>query len=66
MSYLYCLLTKLAKIFRDWKAKMGVGLVKILALYLHYEELCEDAKKLQVSRIGLNFTAHLFKPPCFA
>ena len=46
MSYLYCLLIKLAKIFRDWKAKMGVGLVKIWALYLHYEELCEDAEKI--------------------
>ena len=47
MSYFYCLLIKLAKFFRDWEPKMDVvGLVKIWALYLHYEELCEDVEKI--------------------
>ena len=27
-------------------AKMGVGLVKIWDLYLHYDELCKDAEKI--------------------
>ena len=46
-------LTELAIVLRDYKGKVGAGLVKIGALYLHQKEFRGVMKKLRIRRTRL-------------